>query len=500
MKNAVTRLAPVVGLVLGLCCLALTPSIVAAPAIPEAPREFRGLWVASVGNLDWPSKRGLSAEQQRQELIGILDRARQMRMNAIIFQVRPACDALYASRIEPWSGYLSGEQGQNPGYDPLEFAIQEAHRRGLELHAWFNPFRAAIKGSSIPLASNHISKRRPDLVRDYGDYLWLDPGEKDVQDYSASVVLDVARRYDVDGIHFDDYFYPYLVKDSKKQIVEFPDDVSYKKYQAAGGKLEKKEWRRESINSFVQLVSQGIHQAKPQVKFGISPFGIWKPGNPQGVVGLNSYEELASDSRKWLQEGWVDYLSPQLYWKISAPQQSFPSLLNWWVEQNTRNHHLWPGLFTSKFEPSEIVAQIGATRKQRGATGHIHFSAKTVMQNKGGMEEQLRTKPYALPALVPASPWLGNKAPAAPGIQVGKSGNDIAIGMDAGGRSPWLWTVYLQIGNSWLMDVVPGGNNTYSISPAKLGGDVRAVAVGAVDRVGNESQKSYQALNAGGAQ
>jgi len=255
---------------------------------------------------------------QKAELLAILDRAAQLRLNAIIFQVRPACDALYASPIEPWSEYLTGAMGKapQPFYDPLTFAVEEAHKRGLELHAWFNPYRAAHPSAKSPIASNHISKTKPSLVRRYGKHLWLDPGEKEVQDYSLSVVMDVVRRYDVDGVHFDDYFYPY-----KESEGGFPDDASWKRF-GAGGKLSRDDWRRENVNTFIRRVYETIKAAKPWVKFGVSPFGIWRPGNPSSVQGLDAYQELYADSRKWLQNAWVDYFTPQLYWRIIAPRQS----------------------------------------------------------------------------------------------------------------------------------------------------------------------------------
>ena len=231
---------------------------------PEPVREFRGAWVATVVNIDWPSQKGLSTQEQKAELVAILDRAAQLKLNTIVFQVRPSCDAFYASRIEPWSEYLSGTMGKPPApfYDPLAFAIEEAHKRGLELHAWFNPYRARLLTAKSFAASNHVTVTRPQLVRHYGEFLWLDPGEKDAQDYSLSVIMDVVQRYDVDGIHFDDYFYPYKVPAGSGKYLDFPDNPSWKRY-GTGGKLSRDDWRRENVNRFVERVYKSIKLTKP---------------------------------------------------------------------------------------------------------------------------------------------------------------------------------------------------------------------------------------------
>src|SRR6185436_17717396 len=247
------------------------PYVPSKQAPPAVPREFRGAWVATVGNIDWPSKPGLTTDQQKSELLAILNRAAELRLNAIILQVRPGCDALYASSFEPWSEYLTGTMGQppKPYYDPLAFAVEEAHKRGLELHAWFNPFRARHLSARSPIAANHISKTRPDLVRQYGKLLWLDPGEPAVQDHSIKVITDVLRRYDVDGVHLDDYFYPYRIRDGEGEHLPFNDAVSWKRYQASGGKLEREDWRRQNIDRFVERLYAAVKTEKPFVKFGI---------------------------------------------------------------------------------------------------------------------------------------------------------------------------------------------------------------------------------------
>ncbi|MBW3623684.1 MAG: family 10 glycosylhydrolase, partial [Armatimonadetes bacterium] len=380
-------------LLLLLVCAAL-PAAVAeetAKLQPPAPqREFRGVWVASVANIDWPSKRGLTPAQQKEELIRLMDRARDLRLNALVFQVRPAADALYASLLEPWSEYLTGQMGKapEPFYDPLAFAVEEAHRRGLELHAWFNPYRARHASATSPISADHISRTRPHLVKSYGKSLWLDPGEPAVQEHSLRVILDVVRRYDIDGAHIDDYFYPYKERDANGQIIEFPDEPSWQAYRQSGGELSRESWRRENVNGFVRRLYEGIKAEKPWVKFGVSPFGIWRPGFPEQIRGFDAYEQLYADSRLWLEKGWLDYFTPQLYWKIETTGQSYPVLLNWWAEQNPQGRHLWPGNYTGRvggaapndWPPEEIVYQVKATRGHAGATWNVQFSAKPLLR------------------------------------------------------------------------------------------------------------------------
>src|SRR5438874_5066635 len=271
---------------------------------PPIRREFRGVWVASVQNIDWPSQPGLSTQEQKDELLGILDRAVALRLNAVILQVRPAADALYASPYEPWSEYLTGRMGRapDPWYDPLEFAVAESHKRGLELHAWFNPYRARHPSGKSPASANHISRTHPELVKRYGSMLWMDPGEPAVRQRTVDVVMDVVRRYDVDGVHIDDYFYPYKEKDRHGRAIEFPDGTSWRKYLRSGGGMSRDDWRRANVDSLIHEVYVDIKAAKPWVKFGISPFGVWRPGYPPETRGnaFDSFAELYGDSAKWI--------------------------------------------------------------------------------------------------------------------------------------------------------------------------------------------------------
>jgi uncharacterized lipoprotein YddW (UPF0748 family) len=421
-RLALATLLAVLAAALVAACVAKPPSIVSGPrAVPlparaAAPagscREMRGVWVATVGNFDWPSAPGLPAARQKQELVFLLDSLAALNANAVILQVRPAADALYPSALEPWSEVLSGTQGvaPEPLWDPLAFAIAEAHARGMELHAWFNPYRARPASSVSPAAASHVSRRRPDLVRAYGRQLWLDPGEEDVAAHSLAVILDVVKRYDVDGIHLDDYFYPYPEKDAAGNVVEFPDEPSFAMYVASGGVLGREDWRRWNVNRFVKRLHDEVKAVKRGVRVGISPFGIWRPGRPAQVRGLDAYEEISADARTWLQRGWVDYLAPQLYWPIEQKEQSFPALLAWWAGQNVRERFLWPGLAANRvgvgeegkgWPAREIAEQIRRTRAQPGASGHILFSARALLDNRAGLATELMKDVWAEPAELP---------------------------------------------------------------------------------------------------
>jgi uncharacterized lipoprotein YddW (UPF0748 family) len=464
---------------------ALVHSAVHAEAPPEPTREFRGAWVASVFNIDWPSKPGLAVDIQQAELRNIMDRAASMGLNAILLQVRPSADALYASKREPWSQFLTGKQGRapSPAYDPLEFAISEAHARGLELHAWFNPFRA-LASTSSPVAENHVTKTHPEWIRNYGKLVWLDPGDPAARKWSIDTILDVTRRYDVDGIHIDDYFYPYPIK-SGGSIVPFPDEAPWAAYQKSGGKLSRDDWRRDNINTFMRDLYNGIKAEKRWVKFGVSPFGIWRPGVPETIEAqLDAFAQLYADARLWMHEGWGDYFTPQLYWSIAPAKQSFPVLLKWWAAENKARRHMWPGISSARVGPerpaTEMVNQIALTRETLGADpGHIHWSLKALKNNVGGVADLMKGTSYRDRALVPASPWLGQGAPAAP--RVARDGEEISIKAEKTAGLRW-WAVQEKVGDTWRLRVVPS-----TATQIKRTEGATAVAVRAVDVVGNAS-------------
>jgi uncharacterized lipoprotein YddW (UPF0748 family) len=454
-------------------------------------REFRGAWVATVNNINWPSRPGLSTAQQKAELIALLDRAAQLKLNAVLFQVRPACDALYASRTEPWSEYLTGAMGRppKPFEDPLALAVAEAHRRGLELHAWFNPYRALHSSAKGGVAPGHVSRTRPQLVRRYGQQLWLDPGEPAVREYSLSVVMDVVRRYDIDGVHFDDYFYPYKEKDAAGNELDFPDEASWRKYGLRTG-LSRDDWRRENVNTFIRHVYQSIKSAKPWVKFGVSPFGIWRPGYPPQIQGYDAYAKLYADSRQWLAQGWLDYCAPQLYWAIEPKAQSFPVLLEWWRQQNPKGRHIWPGLNSVKvgnsgWKPSEIVGQIALTRQSGRDAGHVHWNIAALKSDRNGLASALERGLYTQPALVPASGWLDRGTPGTPALSVSGSGAAIRVRWSAAskGQPVWLWVLQTKSAGEWKTVILPSGSRSATLS----GPRPEVVAVTAIARTGNAS-------------
>jgi uncharacterized lipoprotein YddW (UPF0748 family) len=460
---------------------AYLPARVSPPAVA---RELRGVWITTVANIAWPSTNAIgNTAMQKAELIAMLDRAVELKLNTVILQVRPACDAIYPSKLEPWSEYLTGTMGKppEPYYDPLAFAVSEAHERGLELHAWFNPYRARHVLARSPISANHISRTHPEWVKPYGKALWLDPGERGVQDYSLRVIMDVVRRYDIDGVHFDDYFYP---QDPGMKDADFPDGPSWRRF-GAGTRFSRDDWRRENVNTFVRRVYLEIKRAKPWVKFGISPHGIWRPGNPPQIKGQDAFTVLRADSRKWLMNGWVDYFAPQLYWAIDRPETSFPVLLNWWAQQNPRQRVLCPGLMTHNtcgtWAPEEIINQIRVTRRQTGVSGQVHYDMRSLMRN-GALETALLREVYVGPALSPPMPWLENARPSTPATRISvEHGAATASWGISGAERIRLWLVQTKRAGRWSTQILP--RQVSSIAWPRPLPDV--IAVTAIDRCGN---------------
>ncbi|HEX7569536.1 MAG TPA: family 10 glycosylhydrolase [Verrucomicrobiae bacterium] len=464
----------------------------AAKIFPPPPaREFRAAWITEVAvNPDWPSQQGLPANQQKTELLALLDKAQQLHLNAVFFQVRPACDAFYSSSIEPWSDRITGVMGKGPEpfYDPLAFAIAEAHRHGLQLHAWFNPFRAAHPSTKSPPAASHITRTHPELIRHYADQVWLDPGEPAARARTLAVVLDVVKRYDVDGVVFDDYFYPYPQKDWAKRELDFPDDASWKKYGVSSG-LTREDWRRSNVNQLVQKTSQKIKAVKPQVQFGISPFGIWRPGVPAGISpkALDAYGRLYADSRAWLANGWVDYLAPQLYWPIAPREESFPALLQWWRQQNIKCRHVFAALNDAAvgktFSTDEIARQIQVVRTQTSNGGEIHYHLRSVTENPA-LATAVRAQ-YAQPALVPASPWIAATPLVKPKLTVTTGNNSAHIRWENSNvEPPRNWLFQSRTNGIWTTQIFPVGRTDCYLDKASPD----AISLRAVDRLGNLSE------------
>jgi uncharacterized lipoprotein YddW (UPF0748 family) len=421
-----------------------------ANAAPAIPREFRGAWVATVANIDWPSKKGLSAAEQQAEALATLARCQQLGLNAVLLQVRTSADALYRSSLEPWSEYLSGTQGVDPGYDPLAFWLEQAHARGIELHAWFNPYRARQSAAQSALHPNHLSQTQPTWVKSYGKQLWIDPGEPEAAAHTLAVFRDVLSRYDIDGLHIDDYFYPYPEKDAAGNEVDFPDEGSYAKH---GDGLSRADWRRRNVDRLVEAMFKLQRELRPSARLGISPFGIMKPDlRPAGIQGFSQYDKLFADVERWLTEGWLDYLVPQLYWPRAQVPQAFGVLLQRWLELNPAKRHIYAGLYTSRINneatswlPGEITGQVAMGRELNPNGGHVHFSMAALNQNRKDVSTLLRTESYPSPALPPASAWLNEAAPAAPQLLHVQSIAAVAgfegWRLEAQGsvRRHWLW-------------------------------------------------------------
>jgi len=474
--------------------------------IPKADREFRAAWIATVANINWPSEPGLSVAQQKKEAIYLLDLLQSCNYNAAIFQVRPQADALYKSDIEPWSYFLTGQQGVAPKeyYDPLEFWIEEAHKRCIELHAWINPYRAHHKDGA-EVSKYSVIKKRPELVVELKDgYWWFDPSLTETQKHLENIVLDIVNRYDIDGIHFDDYFYPYPTYNHGN---DFPDDKSWNIYKNNGGNLNRKDWRRQSVNSFVKQIYNSIKLIKPHVKFGISPFGIWRPNNPKSIKGFDQYDVLFADAKLWINNGWIDYWTPQLYWKINDIDQSFPVLLGWWQKQNLNNRHLWPG---SKIDygSDETINQIMITRGMFAENpGNVHWSIEPLTNDKGLVTE-LKNGPYSNQALVPFSSWLSVKNPSSPtadfivnqdSIKIEPSFHDI--------KNTRNWVLYMRFDDFWEYKILSTSKVGYNIPRKKsfkpkvkfgvaikkndklnIEGKINFVAISSIDKFGNESE------------
>jgi len=390
----------------------------------HAPKyEFRAVWVATVNNIDWPSKPGLSTDQQKKEVIDILNMHVKNGMNAIIMQVRPASDAFYQSELEPWSRYLTGTPGKAPSpfYDPLQFWIEQCHLRNMEFHAWLNPFRVA-QNANEPLAGNHIAFKHPDWIVNYGGKLYFDPGLPQTREFVVKVVTDIVSRYDLDAIHFDDYFYPYPLKE------DFPDENSFSQYNRGFLASQKADWRRDNVDLLIRQLSETVKKLKPWVKFGISPFGVWrnKADDPQGsetTAGTTNYDQLYADILKWQKNGWIDYCLPQLYWQIGHPSVDFLTLSKWWAA-HAYNRGMYIGHAIYKLEsnstisewrdPEQLVKQIRITRQIPQLGGSAFYSSVHFKRDLLGFEKSLQNKIYKYPALVPPMPWIDNIAPEGP--------------------------------------------------------------------------------------
>lgn len=419
---------------------ALSDATTDAPAVETVEvghaRELRGTWIATVSRINWPSSDDPVA--QRSQLQSILDTAASTGLNTVFFQVRPEADALYASELEPWSRYLTGTQGVDPGYDPLAFAIDEAHARGLELHAWLNPYRA--RAGSGATSADHVSQTMPDAVVSYGSFLWMDPGNPDAFDHTLAVVRDIVQRYDVDGIHMDDYFYPY------PEGGETFDDATT--FAAYGGGMSLGDWRRDNVNRMVRSVGEAVASEDVDVRWGISPFGIYRPGMPEGVVGLDQYATLYADVVAWMNGGWLDYVAPQLYWPTTSAGQPFRDLLAWWGDRASESGRtLWIGTSASRnYGIDEYRTQMDAVRSDARASGMVWWSVAPILTNTDGLADVLASEFYSAPA---ASPPLVDAVdvPLVPVVSVAEDG---AIEVEPAERVRYF-AAYVEEGGAWVL-------------------------------------------------
>ncbi len=386
--------------------------------------EFRGVWVASVNNIDWPKSGDTNPESQKADYIRLLDMHQKNGMNAMIVQIRPAADAFYPSTYEPWSQWLTGVQGQPPSpyYDPLQFMIEETHKRGMEFHAWLNPYRAVHNLGSSSVAANHISRIHPEWFLNYGDKKYFDPGNKEAQKFVVDVVRDIVKRYDVDAIHMDDYFYPYRIPGK-----EFPDAASYAR---SGSKLSKDDWRRSNTDSIIQAISIAIKQEKKLVRFGISPFSVWRNKDKDPVrgsdtrAGQTNYDDLYADILLWLKKGWIDYVTPQLYFTIGHSKVDYAKMVDWW-SRNSFGKHIYISHGIYKVEekeagwnnPNELPNQIKQLRRYPNVQGSIYYSSRLFDKNPNGWNDSLKDNYYRYPALLPPMRWIDNEKPWPPIVE-----------------------------------------------------------------------------------
>jgi uncharacterized lipoprotein YddW (UPF0748 family) len=385
-------------------------------AQPKAPSvEFRGVWIATVDNIDWPSRGMINVDSQKAEYNRQLDMHQQNGMNAVIVQVRPAADAFYPSSYEPWSQWLTGKQGQAPFpyYDPLQFMVEEAHKRGMEFHAWCNPYRANFSISSSSIAPDHITRIHPEWFLTYGDAKYFDPANKQAQEFVVKVILDIVQRYDIDAIHMDDYFYPYRIAGK-----EFPDQVTYSR---SGTNLSKPDWRRSNVDSIIRMISRAIKKIKPYCKFGISPFSVWRNKNvdkdgSDTQSGVSNYDDLYANILLWLQRGWIDYVAPQLYLEIGNDKIAYEKILDWWSKHSYGRHiYIGHGIYRANERnkawknPDELPNQIKLLRTYPNVQGSIYFSSTTFNNNPNGWNDSLQNNYYRSPALIPKMGWLPEK-------------------------------------------------------------------------------------------
>ncbi len=427
-------------------------------------REFRGAWVATAWGINFPSNTSSMTAQQDQ-LRDILDGVEEFGMNAVVFQVRPESDAFYESELEPWSRFLTGAQGEDPGYDPLAFLIEEAHERNIEVHAWLNPYRALVN-RHIEAVWPHVSLRYPEYAYPWGDnLLWMDPGAVEVRDHIVDVVTDIVRGYNVDGIHFDDYFYPWPISGHV-----FPDGPLYNEYVNSGGEMSLADWRRDNVNEMVRLVGEAVAAEKPHVRFGVGPFGIYKTGEPPGITGTSQYDVLFSDPKKWIQERWVDYVAPQLYWPTTSSGQPYGTLLPWWAGLSSDGHYIFAGNALYRLGDSSawtvnefrLQVEIGRDYRHMHSMGNIFYHVANILSDRQGVATMLLEEFYSMAALTPPVVAVREREVSPPRVEV--VGVNVSVRHDAA-EMIRAWVVYAWDGEGWVIHrIVPSAESVFVLS------------------------------------
>jgi uncharacterized lipoprotein YddW (UPF0748 family) len=466
-------------------------------------REFRGAWIQTVYQDEY---KNMSPAEMRADFVRKLNFLQACRINAVVFQVRPEADAFYRSDLEPWSRFFTGTQGRAPedGFDPMQFLIEECHKRNMEFHAWLNPYRAGTAGAVF--ADSHIIRKYPERFVRYNNLTLFDPGQPQNRRFICSVVEDIVSRYDVDAIHLDDYFYPYPVAG-----VPFPDDRSFEQYGLRQGytKDRRDDWRRENVNLLVKELSAAIHRTKPWVRFGISPFGIYRnrkntpDGSGSHTGGLQNYDDLYADVLLWLREGWIDYNVPQLYWEIGHPTADYATLIRWW-DEHAYGRHLYIGQDVDRTMKSDQLApKMQYERQSLHAAGNCFWPANEIMWNNKGVADSLRRHYYRYPALLPAYTHLQNRLPGeVKDLQADYTQQGVLLRWNAppdpeAGRSAHYFVIY-RFGRKEKIDIsnpahIAGitGRTSYLVPNGGTGGEFRYV-VTAVDRFHNESKKGVR--------
>jgi uncharacterized lipoprotein YddW (UPF0748 family) len=483
-------------------------------SISQPKYEFRGVWVATVDNIDFPSVKYLSTDNQKAEFISLLNMHKRNGMNAVVVQIRPAADAFYPSQYEPWSEWLTGTQGKPPApyYDPLEFMITETHKRGMEFHAWMNPYRAEFKMGKSSISPTHITKIHPEWFINYGGQKFFDPGNKDVQQFVNDVVKDVVSRYNIDAIHFDDYFYPYRIAGR-----EFGDTASFRKY---GNGMDKDDWRRSNVDSIILLLGTTIKKTNPFCKFGISPFGVWRniDRDPEGSntrAGQTNYDDLYADILLWLKLKWIDYVAPQLYWEFSQKQVGYGTLIDWWARHAYgRQLYIGQGIYRSMESKSyawknvhELPNQVKKLREYPEVQGSIFFSSSTFASNPNGWSDSLKNNYYKYPAIVPPMDWIDSVKPTRPELLYDSSKAaifsdfiDLYLRRDSLSKNVNRYVIYNFEDTSTIdksdpkhiTEIIVSGNNYYRFNLQNIPVDQDKIIIAAtsLSNTNNESDRS----------